>query len=106
MDNVGYIIKSENIIEIRASIKLSMMILKEQEINVISSISIDEEKPVIKDNISGITIYFADDSEKLWDVAKKYSTTVEEIIKANNLDEGSTLSKGQRLMIPKRVNTL
>ena len=64
---------------------------------------LDEETPLKKENQSGITIYFSDEGEKLWDVAKRYRTTTDEIARINSIDENILLKKNQKLIIPKRV---
>lgn len=40
--------------------------------------------------------------ESLWDVAKQYRTTVEEILSANELTESSVIEAGQMLLIPRK----
>lgn len=54
----------------------------------------EEEAPHKK----GITIYFADGNETLWDVAKRYSTTLESI-KRFNPDLEEKIEQGQRIFI-------
>jgi len=42
------------------------------------------------------------EDETLWDIAKQYRTTVEEILSANELTESSTIELGQMLLIPRK----
>jgi len=49
-----------------------------------------------------ITIYFAQPGDTLWKIAKKYSTTIDEIIKTNNIAADAPVSAGQQVVIPKR----
>lgn len=46
----------------------------------------------------GITIYFADGGESTWDIAKRYSTTLE-TVKKFNPDIQDTASQGQKILI-------
>ncbi len=103
LDHSGYIIRTDREIEIRASVKTDTKVLSEKNKSIISDIVLDEETPLKKENQSGITIYFCDEGEKLWDVAKRYRTTIDEIAKINSIDENIMLKKNQKLIIPKRV---
>lgn len=52
--------------------------------------------------IPGIAVYIAEKEEPVWNVAKAYLSTVEEIRKMNQLDS-TMLKSGQRIMITKKV---
>ena len=48
-------------------------------------------------NMPGITVYIVKPGDTLWDIAKKFYTTVEEIIQMNDLDGGRGICPGQPL---------
>lgn len=50
-----------------------------------------------------ITIYIAKDGDKIWDVAKRYNTTIDEIIEVNEIKKEDGLREGQCLIIEKKV---
>jgi len=104
LEHVGYILNSDREIEIRTALNLKSKILDDKNRTVISSIEMDEEKPINKDNQSGITIYFTDKNESLWNIAKKYHTTEEDIAEINGINPNEPLKDRQQLMIPKRIN--
>lgn len=54
-----------------------------------------EESPPMK---KGITIYFADGGESTWDIAKRYSTTLD-IVKKFNPDIDDRAAQGQKILI-------
>ena len=56
------------------------------------------EKP--KDNLSAITVYFADKGEKLWDIAKHFGTSVEAVCRRNSLS-GEAVHDDTMLIIPR-----
>lgn len=103
LEHASYTLKSDRDAEIRVALKADTKFISSADKEIITDISIDEDAPLKKSNQSGITIYFADDSESLWDIAKRYNTTAEEIAKVNNLSENEVLEKRQQLLIPKRV---
>lgn len=68
-----------------------------QKERVMISADIDEES---KDGGRyGVVIYFPDENEKLWDIARKYGTTEQAIIKENNIT-GESSSYVSPLVVP------
>lgn len=47
-----------------------------------------------------IIIYFVKSGDTLWNIAKRYNTTVEKILSANAMTSGDILNVGMRLLIP------
>ncbi|OPJ54801.1 DUF3794 and LysM peptidoglycan-binding domain-containing protein [Alkalithermobacter paradoxus] len=52
---------------------------------------------------ASITIYISREGETLWDVAKRYNATLEEIASTNELSVDAVLKEGQCLIIEKKV---
>ncbi len=101
-EHSSYVIKSEREVEVRASVRLMNKILEESSKTIVSDITVNEEEPINKKDQSGITIYFADKDENLWDIAKHYKTTVEEISEVNNIEKDAVFTSRKQLIIPKR----
>ncbi len=60
----------------------------------------DVEEVEKEDVAGGITIYFADRDESVWDVLKKFNTTIEALSKYNGpLSERDKLGEGQKILI-------
>ncbi|MNI97973.1 SpoIVD-associated factor A [compost metagenome] len=53
--------------------------------------------------MASIIIYVIQAGDTLWSLAKKYSTTVMDLVKLNDLDEKETLKPGCKLLIPGRA---
>lgn len=56
-----------------------------------------------KEKKASITIYVVGEGESLWDLAKKYNTTVAELERLNELNEEKQLKPGCKLIIPGRA---
>jgi len=103
LENSSFVIKSDKTIEIRANVATCVKVFSEYEKQIIDFMKLYEDEPLKKDNQSGITVYFADKGEKLWDIAKKYKSTTDEITAINSLEDKYVLRERRQLIIPKRI---
>lgn len=96
LDHIGYSINSDRSLEFRFIVILSVTVLRGESLEIIDDIEIDENSD--GKVLPSATIYFPEDGETVWDIAKRYMATPEAIMKENNL-EGDTLRKGQKICI-------
>ncbi|MDP4087893.1 MAG: DUF3794 domain-containing protein [Bacillota bacterium] len=60
----------------------------------------EDEMPKKK---ASITIYAVQPGDTLWKIAKKYYTTIDEIVKVNNLENVNNIDFGKKIIIPGRA---
>ena len=89
----------KNLLEIIAEIQIGALIYVENKYMSVTDIFVDEEKPREKDQKAAITLYYADDGEEIWDIARKYCTSVDKIKKENEIDTDK-LQNRSMLFIP------
>ncbi|SHJ58319.1 DUF3794 and LysM peptidoglycan-binding domain-containing protein [Paramaledivibacter caminithermalis] len=53
------------------------------------------------DNRASITVYFVQEGDNLWDIAKRYNTTKKEILKTNEISEIEEIKPGDKIIIQK-----
>lgn len=87
------------VLKIDADISIIGTINRIVKKNAVSSITVDEEKGRKPNSTAAITVYFADDGENVWDIAKKYNTSVYAVMEENSL-ENHIVSKRSMLLIP------
>ena len=68
-------------------------------ITLISDFAVDETRPMTRKTKGAMIIYFADVNENIWDVAKNYNASVEEIKRINEL-EGEEIPEGKLILVP------
>lgn len=80
-------------------IELEMMARNSQtrEINVIDEIGVEENRQMEKHSI---VIYFVKPGDSLWKIAKKFKSTVQDIVKVNNIEDENKIDIGEQLFIP------
>lgn len=88
---------------INASVKHRININRNRILNVINGI--DETGELIdKKNRPSITIYIVQRNDTLWDIAKRYNTTLEEIQGANENINPDNIIAGEKIIIEKKVD--
>lgn len=85
-------------LEVRAELGLAGDIFRIGSHEVLSGIDQAEEDAVA--SRSPLTIYFASAGEPLWDIARRYRTTMDAIREENDCCAGETAAEGQMLLIP------
>ncbi len=97
LSNLSYNLTGEKSVEIRANIAISLKLITSHNIEVIESITASE---TAKQDRASIVICFVQRGDTLWDIAKRYKTTIEKIALANQLSEDANI-EGGKLLIPK-----
>lgn len=88
---------------INASIKHRININRNRLLNVLHEI--DETGELIdKKNRPSITIYIVQRNDTLWDIAKRYNTTLEEIQIANDNINPTNVIPGEKIIIEKKID--
>jgi hypothetical protein len=93
----------DNVLKIDGNVKNHISINKESRIEIISEIE-ETEINIDKKNRPSITIYMVQKEDKLWDIAKRYNTTMEEIILTNDISTPSSLMPGEKIIIEKKID--
>lgn len=100
IDDISYSESKSRQIDVKIDAVVSARAVKKKEVNIISKIDVDED---IEDYLMpSIVIYFVESGDTLWNIAKRYRTTVSDIADINDIDEDDVLMPNQKLLIPKR----
>lgn len=66
-------------------------------------IDMDSEEGELPKKKSSLTIYVVQQGDTLWKIAKKYCTTIEALVKLNNIENPDVIRVGDKLIIPGRA---
>lgn len=101
IEHINYSIISIEELELRIVVNVSVSMGKIIEIPAIASISEDPIDVEVIRSRPSLIIYFIKPDDTLWEIAKKFYTTEETLVKTNNLSGDNDLIPGQQLLIPK-----
>lgn len=90
-------------IEVRASIGLNLFVVCPQHQQCIHEIHEKDYELARLEAVPGITGYIVQDGESLWDIAKQYYMTPQQIMSMNGL-ESEQVKRGDCLILMKSVN--
>lgn len=103
LEHCNYSMISSNQVEIRIVISVNSKVESKKKLHVISKANenmIEENKLKPKPSV---IIYITQPGDNLWKIAKKYGTTVDNLVKTNNLADRDILIPGQQIIILKKA---
>ncbi len=96
-----FTVMQEGDIEANLDLEVAIDVSKMVEIKVIDSIEAVEDTD---ENIYSIVVYFVKPGDTLWNIAKKFKSTINAIASVNGIENENMINVGQQLFIPKYVN--
>ena len=103
MEHVSYTLSGDDSLELRFVIGLTVKSLKTG-----STVLVDDMAEYVPEDavpLPCIVLYFVQKGDTLWDIAKRYHTTVEELKSLNRLD-GDLIHPGQQIKIVSKQKAL
>lgn len=91
-----------NDVEIHIQIAMDVIVFDCEAVQIIDDISVSDIPKEHLKAMPGIVGYMASRGENLWDIAKKYQTTVDRISDINKISD-EPLKNGQKLLIIKEI---
>ena len=93
-----YVSLEANTIAVKLTLSTLIKVFYEVKRFFISDIVEGENESVVKK--PSVTIYVVNKNDTLWNLAKKYKTTVEELVKLNSIENPDSIFPGEKLIIP------
>jgi hypothetical protein len=87
-------------IDVRADCVIVALVFSQSSENLVADMSLDDTRPR-ECHQKTLTLYFADKGEGLWNIAKRYNTSMDAIMHENNL-ETDTLPERSMLLVPRK----
>ncbi len=95
VEHTSYSLNVANEVELRCMLVISAEVVEKKTVRLITDCTIEP-----MENKKGIVIYFIQTGDTMWDIAKHYCVSVEDILQYNHLSPEDQLSVGEKLIIP------
>lgn len=97
-NGIDYVMNSDSELEVRLELKITGSVMSSVTGKVITDLRPKEDCPKSASS-AALTIYYSESGESVWNIARKYNTTVEAVIQENML-ENDIVSEKRMLLIP------
>lgn len=94
----NFVAQGDGNLECQIQLEIETCISNTKEINAIDEINIEDT--ILAPSYS-MVIYFVRSGDTLWKIAKKFKSTVEDIVKVNEIEDENKIYPGMQLFIPK-----
>ena len=102
VDNISFSYLNPASAEVKFSIDFETKVLASQNVEYIKNAEFNEKSNDELKSMPGLVIYFASKGESMWDIAKRYNTTREDIFASNGKEFPEILSENEKIMIPRK----
>ncbi|HOQ17276.1 MAG: DUF3794 domain-containing protein [Epulopiscium sp.] len=103
VDDIIYSRESQKDFQVNIILNLDVDIIDEQKVEIIVDMTEKDLDPDVLLNMPSLIIYMVQCGDTLWKIAKKYNTTVEELVAINDIENPDKIYPGQKLLIIKKI---
>ena len=100
--NQDFIIQEGNVVTSNIDAKMDLQTHKIAKMNIMNEIQTNGER---EQEDYSILMYIVKKDDTLWNIAKEFGSTIEDIARANGIEDENLIYPGQKLFIPKYVKT-
>ncbi|MDD2573587.1 MAG: SPOCS domain-containing protein [Bacillota bacterium] len=101
LEDLQYRVLDADLFEARGRVRADIGISKIFEKEVL--LDVEEVEEAERQTEASIVVYFIRPGDNLWNIAKRFNTTIEELIKVNDIEQPDDLVPGDRLIISRIV---
>lgn len=94
---------SDKDVEIRCNVNFNTCVTKENNVAFATDIVFDQLDDKILDNIASMAIYVMQNGDTLWDLAKMFNTTIDDIMMLNEIENEDDINVGDKILVLKKV---
>lgn len=99
---LGVMMLGSDQVEVKAILDFDVIVFEKKKCNILTEIELKNRSPKELAELPGIVGYVVKPGENLWDIAKQFCTTVEDIVKINELPN-EQVEAGNMLVLMKKL---
>lgn len=97
--SVKYLLNDNHSIDVKLDLNICATVFDIRRTAVLTEIAVNEDSPKDKNKEIAVYIYYANRGEEVWDIARRYNTSPEAIMNANQ-DTNEIIEQDKMLLIP------
>lgn len=99
IDHIGFNLLSSNEIEFRFLLSFNTLVTDDKQTDIVTDILFNEFSKEELESIPSMVVYIVQPNDTLWNIAKRYNISIEDLREINDIEEEITL--GQKLLVLK-----
>lgn len=97
VEHTSYSLNMANEVELRIILTIGAKVIKKRDLALIQDVTVSDMPQGSK---KGIIIYFVQNGDRIWDIAKRYRASINDILECNDMSADDKLTAGMQLIIP------
>lgn len=102
LKDISYKQLNSHEVEVNTIVKNAVSVNRIKKINIVTE-AVETDEIIDKNIRPSITIYIVQKDDTLWDIAKRYNTTVEELISSNDILTPENIMPGEKIIIENNI---
>ncbi len=103
LDRISLSMLSNREIEVKCMLNFYVCINEKKTINLIEDICFTDFDKNFFDRFPSMTVYVVKPGDTLWKIAKRFNTTIEDIVMINEIEDPDKIYPGEKFLILKRI---
>jgi len=104
LSHIGFNMISDREVEVRCALNTNTIVTEKICAVLATDVNIEPMDRAVIDGIAAFIIYTVQNGDTLWKLAKRFNTTVEDILAVNDIENPDLIYPGQRLIIVKHID--
>lgn len=101
IENIAFNMLSDREVEFRTTLDIDAYVIQNKNGYVVKQVEFTEDGQQYLRDIGTIVIYVVQPGDTLWNIAKKYNTTVDNITSINDIENPDRIYPGQKILLLK-----
>lgn len=102
IDHVAFNMLSPRETEVRFQLTFNTQVSEEEEVCIIGGIEFTDMDADMLNSTASMTVYIVQSDDSLWKIAKRFNTSIDELLAVNDLEHTGKVGVGQKLLILKK----
>lgn len=103
LEHIGVNMISDKDLEVRGAINFDTYVTNEKNVAFVTEVEFEDQDIESLNAISSMIIYVMQNGDTLWDLAKMFNTTIDDIIELNEIEKEDDIKPGDKILILKKV---
>jgi len=103
LDRININMLSDRELEIKGMLNFYICINKNKTIKLIEDVCFSDLDKVFFDKFPSMTVYVVKPGDTLWKIAKRFNTTIEDIVSVNEIEDPDKIYPGEKFLILKKI---